>query len=318
MGLSYWKILWNLFCGFPTTCRSLAYLYLMNTEHVPELIVGTMRWGSWGSGLSTKQMQELILGSLESGLNWFDLADIYGDYTTQGQVGKALSSLNVERENYRLISKVGIELPGKKSPYPIKSYNYTREHIFRTVDNSLRELKTEYLDLLLLHRPSPLMDCREIGDSFQQLRQNQKVRAFGVSNFSFSQYTLLKNEFKDLGPNQVEISLCKPEFLLDGRVEQFMCSGTPIQAYSPVNGVLQMRSQRVDLDQLLKELEKKYQADWSSIVLAFLLTHPAGIRPVVGTTSLRHLKTLFSHRNLVLERRDWFSLLEVSLGEPVP
>ena len=154
------------------------------------IIIGTMRWGIWGANHSTKIAQKLIETCLSEGLYTFDHADIYGDYTTEKLFGETLSDMHIKREEIQLISKCGIEMPCKNRNYLIKSYNYSKEHIIMSVEKSLENLQTDYLDLLLLHRPSPLMNPREIAETFDQLREQKKIRHFGVSNFTPSQFEL--------------------------------------------------------------------------------------------------------------------------------
>lgn len=123
-----------------------------------------MRWGIWGANHSEKEVQKLIETSLESGFSTFDHADIYGNYTTEKLFGDAFSEMGINREEVQLISKCGIEMPCENRSFEIKSYNYSKEHILYSVDKILENLKTDYLDLLLLHRPSPLMNPEEIAD----------------------------------------------------------------------------------------------------------------------------------------------------------
>ena len=149
-----------------------------------KMIIGVMRWGIWGANHSESGVQNLIETSLEEGLFTFDHADIYGDYTTEELFGKAFSGMKIEREKIQLITKCGICLPSEKKNFPLKYYNYSKEYIINKVDESLKNLKTDYIDLLLLHRPSPLMQPEEIAAAFGILRSSGKVRDFGVSNFT--------------------------------------------------------------------------------------------------------------------------------------
>ena len=119
------------------------------------IIIGTMRWGIWGANHSKKDVQKLIETALKEDLTTFDHADLYGDYTTEKLFGDAFSKMNVKREEVQFISKCGIEMPCSNRNYTVKSYNYSKDHILRSVDQSLNNLQTDYLDLLLLHGPSP-------------------------------------------------------------------------------------------------------------------------------------------------------------------
>jgi len=160
------------------------------------LAMGVMKWGVWGRRLSTQEILALIERSVELGATTFDHADIYGDYTTEAEFGRALGMKPGLRERMQLATKCGIELPGANRPqYRFKRYNTSRAHIVASAEASLRHLQTDRLDLLLIHRPSPLMDPDEIAEAFTHLRDAGKVLHFGVSNFSPSQFELVDSRF---------------------------------------------------------------------------------------------------------------------------
>ena len=146
-----------------------------------KIIAGCMSWGAWGKQFSTQEMITQINITLASGITTFDHADIYGDYTTENEFGHAFSKSSIERESIQLISKCGIQYVGGTRDNSIKYYNYSKEYIIWSVEKSLKELKTDYLDLLLLHRPSPLMNPDEIALAIDELKQQGKILDFGVS-----------------------------------------------------------------------------------------------------------------------------------------
>lgn len=264
------------------------------------------------------EVSELIATAMDEGLYTFDHADIYGGYTTESLFGEALASLGLARESYQLISKCGIEYPGGVKPYALKSYNYSKAYILRSVEESLRNLRTSYLDVLLLHRPSPLMDPYEVAAAFEALRESGKVRAFGVSNFSVSQLELLHGVFPDLITNQVEISINRLEAMEDGRLDQMMMKRMVPTAWSVLgNYFTEQTVQNARIRSVLAHLVTKYEAEENQIFLAFLRKHPSGIIPVVGTSKATTLKTLKKALTLDLEREDWFRLLEASKGKRV-
>lgn len=257
--------------------------------------------------------------SLEEGFYTFDHADIYGGYTTEKLFGDAVSEMNLNRENFQLISKCGIEYPGGIKPYEIKSYNYSKEYILKCVDESLQNLKTDYLDLLLLHRPSPLMDPEEISAAFGILRSNGKVRDFGVSNFTTSQFDLIHKYFPFLVTNQVEISLNETKAFYDGTLDQMMMNRIRPTAYSVLGNYFTTESeQNFRIKAVLNELCEKYSAEENQLLIAFLLKHPAEIIPVVGTSNFVNIKKFKKSLEIDLEREDWFKLLEASAGKRVP
>ena len=135
-----------------------------------------MNWGVWGKNLSEILMTELIEKSVSLGINTFDHADIYGGYTTEKSFGNALSLSKIDRESIFLISKCGIQYPSDKRPLKVKYYDYSKDHIRFSVENSLKNLKTDYLDVLLLHRPSPLMNPKEISEEIDKLKEEGKIK----------------------------------------------------------------------------------------------------------------------------------------------
>ena len=281
------------------------------------IIIGTMRWGIWGANHSQKEVQKLIETSLEEGFSTFDHADLYGDYTTEKLFGDAFSQMNINREEVQLISKCGIEMPCENRNYQIKSYNYSKEHILKSVENSLVNLQTEYLDLLLLHRPSPLMNPQEIGEAFEELREKKWVRHFGVSNFSPSQFELINDAFP-LITNQVEISINHTDAFDDGTLDQLMRKGLQPMAWSVLGNYFSKESEQNSRIRLvLVELCKKYNADENQLLLAFILKHPSRILPVIGTSRWEMIKKFKESLDINLEREDWFKLLEASQGKEV-
>ena len=281
------------------------------------IIIGTMRWGIWGANHSEKEVQKLIETSLEDGFSTFDHADLYGDYTTEKLFGDAFSQMNINREEVQLISKCGIEMPCENRNYQIKSYNYSKEHILKSVENSLGNLQTEYLDLLLLHRPSPLMNPQEIGEAFEELREKKWVRHFGVSNFSPSQFELINDVFP-LITNQVEISINQTDAFDDGTLDQLMRKGLQPMAWSVLGNYFSTESEQNSRIRLvLVELCKKYNSDENQILLAFILKHPSRILPVIGTSRWEMIKKFKESLDINLEREDWFKLLEASQGKEV-
>lgn len=281
------------------------------------IIIGTMRWGIWGANHSAKGVQNLIETSFEEGLTTFDHADIYGNYTTEKLFGDAFSEMKIDRAKVQFISKCGIEMPCENRNFKIKSYNYSKEHIVNSVNRSLENLKTDYLDLLLLHRPSPLMNPEEIGETFNLLRDQKKVRHFGVSNFSPSQFDLINDAFP-LVTNQVEISVSQTGAFYDGTLDQMMLKKLQPMAWSVMGNYFTEKSeQNKRIKSVLEEICSKYDAEENQILLAFILKHPSKILPVIGTSRRDVIKKFKQSLSINLEREDWFKLLEAAEGEEV-
>lgn len=281
------------------------------------IIIGTMRWGIWGANHSQKEVQKLIEVSLDEKLYTFDHADIYGDYTTEKLFGDAFAEMNLKREEVQFISKCGIEMPCSNRNYTVKSYNYSQEHILKSVDQSLKNLKTDYLDLLLLHRPSPLMNPAEIADSFAILREQKKVRHFGVSNFSPSQFDLINDAFPII-TNQVEISLNHTNSFFDGTLDQMMLKKLQPMAWSVLGNYFTEKSAENErIKKVIGQLCQKYAAQENQILLAFILKHPANILPVIGTSRGENIKKINESLGVNLEHEDWFKLLQAKNGKEI-
>lgn len=284
-----------------------------------KIIIGVMRWGIWGANHSKSGVQKLIETSLEENLYTFDHADIYGGYTTEALFGKAFSEMKIEREKIQLVTKCGICNPSEKKNFPLKYYNYSKEYIINQVDESLQNLKTDYIDLLLLHRPSPLMNPEEIAAAFGILRSSGKVRDFGVSNFTTSQFDLISKYFPQLVTNQVEISLTETKTFYDGTLDQMMMKKLKPMAYSVLGSYFSEDSERTArIKAVFDELSAKYNADEAQLLLAFLLKHPAKILPIIGTSKAENIKSLKKSLEINLEIEDWFRMLEASAGKKVP
>ena len=284
-----------------------------------KIIVGVMRWGIWGANHSESGVQKLIETSLEEDLYTFDHANIYGGYTTEELFGNAFSEMKINREKIQLITKCGICMPSEKKNFPLKYYNYSKEYILNQVDESLKNLKTDYIDLLLLHRPSPLINPEEIAAAFGILRSSGKVGDFGVSNFTTSQFDLISKYFPQLVTNQVEISLTETKAFYDGTIDQMMLKKLQPMAWSVMGTYFSEDSERTArIKSILEVLTKKYNAEEAQLLLAFLLKHPSKIIPIIGTSKVESIKSLKKSLQINLEIEDWFSLLEASLGHDVP
>lgn len=278
-----------------------------------------MRWGSWGANYGVKEVQKLIAASLEQGFYTFDHADIYGGYTTEELFGNAFSEMKIQRENLQLITKCGICYPSEKKNFQVKHYDYSKEYILQQVDESLQNLKTDYIDVLLLHRPSPLLNPEEVAAAFGILRSNGKVKDFGVSNFNPAQFNLLHSYFPYLITNQVEISLTETKAFDDGTLEQMMQHQIKPMAWSALGNYFSETSEKNQrIKAVLESLSEKYNANETQLLLAFLRKHPSGILPIVGTTKPENFLLYKKSLGIELSTEDWFTLLEASKGHRCP
>jgi len=290
----------------------------MSKNKFSKIIAGTMSWGNWGKQFNSQQMIRLMNACLESSVTTFDHADIYGDYTTEKEFGDAFKQSNITRDDIQLISKCGIVYASPKRPTKIKHYNYSRDYIITSVDNSLKNLATDYLDLLLLHRPSPLMEPNEIMEAIAKLGQEGKIKSFGVSNFTTSQVELISSEVP-VEVNQIEFSLTQNKALFDGTLDQMMVKKMTPMAWSPLGEVFKNDTEQTRrIHKCLGSLLEKYSATEDQLLLAWILKHPANIHPVVGTTDQIRIKEANNALQINLELEDWFSILVASQGHKVP
>lgn len=290
----------------------------MNGQVTP-LIQGLWRIGAWG--LSPAELAHLVEGCLDLGIDTFDLADIYHGYQCEAQFGEALRAAPSLKTRIRVISKCGIALVKPARPnHRVQHYNTSHTHIVASVEHSLSAMGLERLDLLLIHRPDPLMDADEVARAFDDLRRGGKVAAFGVSNFLPHQFELLQSRLdQPLATNQVEVSLLRTEPLFDGTLDQAQRLRVRPQAWSPLGGGrLSQEPPESPLGKALAQVGRELEATPEQVALAWLLRHPAGIQPVLGSGRLDRIQGMARARDLALDRQQWFHLLEAARGFPVP
>lgn len=276
-----------------------------------------MSWGVWGKQFSTKEQIDMIRFCTENGNTIFDHADIYGNYTTEAGFGKAFIDSGINREDIQLISKCGIQLINERRGSRIKHYKYAKEYIISSAEASLKNLKTDYLDTFLLHRPSPLMQPDEISEAITILQDSGKIINFGLSNFTPSQVDLIANSVP-VTANQIEFSLTKNEAMFNGTLDKMLQEGIQTMSWSPLGAVFKDETaQTKRIKAVLKKLTKKYEISEDVILLAFILRHPAKVAPVVGTTNKERILNANSALNIHLELQDWFEMLAASQGYEV-
>lgn len=278
------------------------------------IISGTMTWGEWGKNYSTKEMASLIEHCVSIGVSSFDHADIYGDYSNEAEFGAAFKESGIERESIELISKCGISRVCDRRNYMVHHYNYTKEYIINSVKQSLQNLQTDYLDVLLLHRPSPLMNPYEISEAITYLKNKEMIRSFGVSNFTPSQLSMIDKQIS-VEINQIEISLTKYDSMYNGQLDQCLEKKITPMSWSPLGAA--MKKENPKLTMTLDRLSKKYGLEVSQILIAWLVKHPAGIIPVVGTTQKDRIAQALEASKVDLELEDWFDLLEATRGHQI-
>ncbi len=290
----------------------------MNKTPFSKIIAGTMTWGVWGKDCNSKQMIELMNCCLENNITTFDHADIYGDYTTEMAFGNAFSESKIDRNKIQLISKCGIQMQSENRKNSIKHYDYSTSYIIWSVEQSLKNLQTDYLDLLLLHRPSPLMKADEIAEAIGKLKHDGKIIDFGVSNFTPLQTDLIETKTK-INYNQIEFSITHFEAMLNGSLDHMQTHKIIPMCWSPLGTVFKKENERSQrLKKITTNFSLKYNVTADVILLAWILKHPSGILPVCGTADQSRIANLMKATTVEMELQDWFALWSESSGVPVP
>lgn len=283
-----------------------------------KIIAGTMTWGNWGKQFSKKEMVAFMYHCIEQQITTFDHADIYGGYTNESQFGDAFAESGIDREHIQLISKCGIQYITENRNNKAKHYNYSKDYIIWSTENSLKHLKTDYLDVLLLHRPSPLMHPNEIAEAITILKKEGKIKSFGVSNFTPSQMELLGLRI-DIDVNQIEFSLTQHTAMHDGTLDYMLTNGIKPMCWSPLGTVFKDETDQTQrIHKQLEALTDKYNASKDQLLLAWILKHPAQITPVVGTTNKDRIVATSKAATIDLELEDWFLILTACQGHKVP
>ncbi len=289
----------------------------MAKNNFSRIISGTMTWGKWGKQMNSKEMVSLMHHCIDNGITTFDHADIYGDYSTEADFGLAFSQSGIKRDSIQFISKCGIHFRDPNIG-AINYYEYSKKHIIQSVENSLKHLNTDYLDVLLLHRPSPLMHPHEVMEAVASLAQEGKINDFGVSNFTPSQIELISSEVP-VTINQIEFSLTHHEAMHNGSLDQMILKKISPMAWSPLGIVFKEDTEQTQrINKLLGTLSEKYSATEDQLLLAWILKHPSGIHPVIGTTNKTRITNAIKAIALDLELEDWFLILVASQGHRVP
>jgi len=295
------------------------YFIKMNKSHFSKIIAGTMSWGGWGKNFNTNEMQRMIETTVDLGISSFDHADIYGGYTTESVFGTAFSKTGISRSSVQFITKCGIQLVTPNRPNTIKHYDCSKTYIMSSAEASLKQLQTDYLDVLLIHRPSPLMHPYEVMEAIEQLKKEGKINHFGVSNFTPSQMDLIASEVA-IAVNQIEFSVVQCQALFDGRLDQMLTQKITPMAWAPLGAIFSEETtpqKKRILDQL-ESLAAVYNATPDQLMLAWILQHPSGIHPVIGSTNLERIKAASKAVSIQLSTQDWFRILEASQGHQVP
>ena len=288
-----------------------------------QLSLSRMAYGMWRLGddedTSPARVQAKVDACLAQGITTMDQADIYGGYMAEEILGNALKGTGL-RSEIEIVTKCDIAAPaGRHAQARVKYYDTSRQHITQSVEDSLRLMGIEQIDLLLIHRPDPIMDHHETGTTLDDLVASGKVSNIGVSNFRPWDMDLLQSAMKTrLVTNQIEISVIANDAFTNGDLAYLQRHDIKPMAWSPLAGGALFTDANASLIAIMKRLGDKQGGDTSTIALAWLMAHPANIIPVVGTNNLDRLRALSTAFDVELGREDWFEIYTAALGHEVP
>jgi len=290
---------------------------LNNKVSLSRIVYGMWRLGD-DENTSPEHVRAKIDASLDQGITSFDQADIYGGYEAEEILGNALSG-SALRNKMEIVTKCDIIAPvGRYADARVKYYDTSRAHIMASVDHSLRLMGIEHIDLLLIHRPDPLMNHHETGAALDEVIASGKVRSVGVSNFRPYDWELLQSAMKNqLVTNQIELSVLAHDSFVNGDVAFHQRIGTPLMAWSPLAGGALFSGDHPDVMSALSNVASQNNVDETAVAIAWLLAHPCRILPVLGTNSLERIKGMSAALDVKMDRQTWYEIYTASLGQDV-
>lgn len=290
----------------------------------PDVSLSRIVYGMWrlaaDADTSPANIEAKVEACLAQGVTTIDHADIYGGYTAEGLFGRMLKARPSLRDKIEIVTKCDIVVPaGRYANVRSKHYDTSAVHIEKSVEWSLKELSTDRIDLLLIHRPDPLMDHRDTGPALDRLVKSGKARAVGVSNFRPHDFSLLQSAMETrLATNQIEVSLLASQAFTNGDVAYLQERNVPIMAWSPLGGGRLFASENGALADRLAELGRASGVDAGAVAIAWLLYHPARILPVMGTNALERIVQFADALKFPMDRVTWFELYQLAMGEDIP
>jgi predicted oxidoreductase len=280
-------------------------------------------YGMWRLGddadTSPAHVEAKIEACLAQGITTMDQADIYGGYMAEEILGAALRAAPALKDRIEIVTKCDIVAPvGRHEAARVKYYDTGRAHITQSVEDSLRLMGIETIDLLLIHRPDPLMDHHETGATLDDLVASGKVRSVGVSNFRPWDWELLQSAMTTrLVTNQIEISVLAHHPFTNGDIAFLQRHGIPPMAWSPLAGGALFTPENKAIHDRLAAIAARHDSDVTSLVVAWLLAHPARIMPVMGTNSLDRIAQFGAAAKIIIDRQTWYEIYTIVLGHEV-
>ncbi|MGM9986733.1 MAG: aldo/keto reductase family oxidoreductase [Bacillaceae bacterium] len=286
-----------------------------------KIIHGMWRLESWD--FSTAQCIDFIEKCIEMGITTFDHADIYGSYTCEQIFGEALKEKPALRDQIEIVTKCGISLVSPNRPqYTMNHYNTTKEHIIKSVETSLQNFHTDQLDVVLIHRVDPLMNPEDVASAFQQLKQEGKVRHFGVSNFTVPQLNMLQAYLDEsIVTNQIEVSPLCLEHFQNGVMEWLAQYKVKPMIWSPLAGGRLFTDEGEDAVRVrgvLAKIAASHGVDIDTIAYAWLNMHPVGMMPIVGSGKIERVQKAVDSLKVTLTREQWYEIFIAAQGYPLP
>ncbi len=280
-------------------------------------------YGMWRLGddadTAPAHVQAKIEACLAQGITTMDQADIYGGYAAEALLGAALKAAPGLRDRIEIVTKCDIVAPaGRHAQARVKYYDTSAAHVSTSVDMSLKLMEIDRIDLLLIHRPDPLMDHEETGRCLDDLVAAGKVRAVGTSNFRPWDWDLLQAGMSTpLATNQIEMSVLHHAPFTNGDVAFHQRQGQPLMAWSPLAGGALFGDAGASVRAVLERIAQAQDVAADAVAVAWLLHHPARILPVMGTNNLNRISGLSDALDVVLDRQDWFEIYTAALGHEV-
>ena len=287
------------------------------------LSISRIIYGMWrltdDTDTSPVHVQAKIETCLAQGITTIDQADIYGGYMAEEVLGKTLKGTAL-RDKIEIVTKCNIVAKaGRHAMARVKYYDTSQAHIIASVDASLRLMGVDYIDLLLIHRPDPMMDHLETGSTLDDIVSTGKIRAVGVSNFRPWDIDLLQSAMKSpIIVNQIEISVLHHKPFTNGDISFLQQRGITPMAWSPLAGGALFDTANKSLLEALAKVAERLESDVTSVAVAWLLAHPVKILPVMGTNNLERIAAFSKAATLIIDRQTWYEIYTAALGEDVP
>ncbi len=285
-----------------------------------EVIWGSMRIFDAQEFHDPKKLANFLLELIDKGVTSWDTADIYGSYTVEEQLGKAIALLPTDRDHYQVITKCGIQLLSKNRPENrVHHYNTQADYIINSAEASLKKLQLDVLDVLLIHRPDYLADADEIALALDKLCASGKVKSIGVSNYMPSQWDLLQSRLQNrLVTNQIEFSPLYLDPIFNGMFDQAQQHRARPMIWSPFAGGRIFHDDHSKLHKLLSEISKKYDVNESAIITAWVMRHPSKPMPIIGSNKMSRIDDAIAGSKITLDIQDWYKITEVATNQEVP